>query len=391
MKLLSLCVDRDDDIGRKAKIRGPIIGEKNCIEAAIKLGIKDPEDSDVNSILACIKEYKENKEIIDCVVLTGHKDRGLKADKRILRQLDYVLKKYPDVEGVVFVSDGADDEQLLPIISQRVKIASIKTVIVKQQKELEKGYYVIKEAIKDPDMAKIFLGIPGIILFLLSFGEYGFRLVLFSIGMFLIAKGFGIDKYILNLFKNFRKTTNVENNSFPLYLGASVILLLSLILAWSDYYSYLNEYYTLILISKIIISIIPLITISVILFSIARIIDYGKDIKKIKKYLFIISSSISTSISIYGLCQLIIGYFDFTMFIISLFISIVTFIAFSKLSKKIIKNVYLEDIIGKKVLNIKGKILGKILKTEDDYFILDNNKKIKINKIIKNNEVVLIE
>ena len=84
MKLLSLCVDRDDDIGRKAKIKGPIVGEKNCIEAAIKLGISDPEDSDVNSILACVKEYKENKEIVDCVILTGHKDRGLKADKRIL-------------------------------------------------------------------------------------------------------------------------------------------------------------------------------------------------------------------------------------------------------------------------------------------------------------------
>jgi len=213
MKLLSLCVDRDDDIGRKAKIKGPIIGEKNCIEAAIKLGINDPEDSDVNSILACVREYKENRDVVDCIVLTGHKDRGLKADRRILKQFDQVLKKYKDIDGVVFVSDGADDEQLLPIISQKVNVMSIKTVIVKQQKELEKGYYVIKEAIKDPDMAKIFLGMPGIILFLLSFGEYGFRLVLFSIGIFLIAKGFGIDKNIVNTFKNFKKTTNLENNS----------------------------------------------------------------------------------------------------------------------------------------------------------------------------------
>ena len=390
MKLLSLCVDRDDDIGRKAKIKGPIIGEKNCIEAAIKLGINDPEDSDVNSILACVREYKENRDVVDCIVLTGHKDRGLKADRRILKQFDQVLKKYKDIDGVVFVSDGADDEQLLPIISQKVNVMSIKTVIVKQQKELEKGYYVIKEAIKDPDMAKIFLGMPGIILFLLSFGEYGFRLVLFSIGIFLIAKGFGIDKNIVNTFKNFKKTTNLENNSFPLYLGASVILLLSLILAWTDYYTYLNENSSLILISKIIVSIIPLIIISVILFSVARIMDYGKDIENIKKYLFIMSSSISTSISIYGLCQLIIGYFDFTMFIINLFISILTFIGLSKLTKKIIKNIYLEDIVGKKVLNIKGKLLGKILKVEEDYFILDNNKKIKLNKIIKNNNVILI-
>ncbi len=339
MKLISLCVDRDDDLGRKANVKGPIIGEKKCIEAAIKLGISDPEDSDLNSILACVKEYKENKDVIDCVVLTGHKERGLKADKEILKQLDQVLKKYPDIDGIIFVSDGADDEQILPIISQKIKVVSIRTVIVKQQKELEKGYYVIKEAIKDPDMAKVFLGVPGIILFLLSFGEYGFRLVLFSIGIFLIAKGFGIDKQITNSLNNFKRSLNIENNSFPLYLGGTLIFFLSVILAWTVYYSNINDQ-PIILMSKIVEYIIPLVALSVVLFSIARIIDYKENIKKIKKYMFIITSVVTTTIGVYGFCQLIIGYFDFTMFLMSLFLSVIVFVILSNFFKKVVKDVF---------------------------------------------------
>ena len=42
MKTLVLNVDRDDDFGRKAKIRSPIIGINNNIEAANKLGQADP-------------------------------------------------------------------------------------------------------------------------------------------------------------------------------------------------------------------------------------------------------------------------------------------------------------------------------------------------------------
>ena len=44
MKILVLNVDRDDDFGRKAKIKSPIIGIRNNIEAASRFGQSDPED-----------------------------------------------------------------------------------------------------------------------------------------------------------------------------------------------------------------------------------------------------------------------------------------------------------------------------------------------------------
>lgn len=48
--LLVLCVDLDDDLGRKTEKQTPIIGRGSVEEAAVALATADPEDSDVNEI-----------------------------------------------------------------------------------------------------------------------------------------------------------------------------------------------------------------------------------------------------------------------------------------------------------------------------------------------------
>ena len=45
-KLLVICVDRDDDIGKKAGITSPVVGRNACLEAAQRLALEDPEDDD---------------------------------------------------------------------------------------------------------------------------------------------------------------------------------------------------------------------------------------------------------------------------------------------------------------------------------------------------------
>jgi putative membrane protein len=50
MRTLVLCVDRDDDLGEKAKVTSPVVGRKSNLKALIALGIEDPEDSDANVI-----------------------------------------------------------------------------------------------------------------------------------------------------------------------------------------------------------------------------------------------------------------------------------------------------------------------------------------------------
>ena len=39
-KLLVICIDRDDDIGKKAGIVSPVVGRNACLEAAQRLALE---------------------------------------------------------------------------------------------------------------------------------------------------------------------------------------------------------------------------------------------------------------------------------------------------------------------------------------------------------------
>ena len=75
VRTLVLTVDRDNDLGVKAAIRGPVIGRKPTITAAIKLGIADPEESDTNAILGALHHYDRLMENIDHAVGSSRLDR----------------------------------------------------------------------------------------------------------------------------------------------------------------------------------------------------------------------------------------------------------------------------------------------------------------------------
>ncbi len=167
MTTLILCVDRDDDLGRKAGIKGPIIGRKKNLDAAVALALADPEDSDANAIFAAVSIYdrikKEGKDI-EVATLTGHENVGIKSDEIIAKQLDKVIKKVKP-KDVIFVSDGSEDEYILPLVTSRVPIAHMRKVIVKQSKNIESTYYIIMRALKDKKMVKKIL-VPIALIFL---------------------------------------------------------------------------------------------------------------------------------------------------------------------------------------------------------------------------------
>nr|WP_206204236.1 DUF373 family protein [Thermococcus sp. 18S1] len=169
-----LAIDRDDDFGEKAGVEGPVIGRDACIDAALKLSLADPEDSDANVVYAAVKLYdslKESGEFDDVQValITGHPKVGVKSDLELARQLEMVLERFP-ADGVITVTDGAEDEQIFPIITSKVPIISSHRVVVKQSEGIETTYYIIyrylKEILSDPEVAKVVLGIPGMILLL---------------------------------------------------------------------------------------------------------------------------------------------------------------------------------------------------------------------------------
>ncbi len=122
MKKLILCVDRDDDIGDKTGLETPLIGRDANLNAAVELGLSDPEDSDTNSIFAAISTYdKLKKEGEDVYIATvcGSSNVGYRSDQIISKELDIVLKEL-EPDTVIMVTDGAEDEYISPIISSKI-------------------------------------------------------------------------------------------------------------------------------------------------------------------------------------------------------------------------------------------------------------------------------
>src|SRR3989338_7057631 len=103
---LVLCIDRDNDLYEKAKISGPIIGREANLDAATKLALADPTETDANTIFRSIQIYDSMKEegTVQVVTLTGSASLGYTADKEISAQLERVLSDFP-ADSCIFVSD----------------------------------------------------------------------------------------------------------------------------------------------------------------------------------------------------------------------------------------------------------------------------------------------
>ncbi len=159
------------------------------------------------------------------------------SDSEIARQLDGLIEKFkPD--GVILVTDGVEDEQVIPIIESRIKINSVQTVIVRQSQELERAYFkiihFIKEVEEDPNLARLVFGIPGLALILLAIGgAFGIMLqamnMIFAIiGIYLLIKGFGYEEDFFSRTSEFLKSLSVEKISTLTYLIAAVIFMVAL-------------------------------------------------------------------------------------------------------------------------------------------------------------------
>jgi putative membrane protein len=182
MRTLVLCIDRDNDIGVKAGIPGPIIGRRENLDAAMKLGLEDPEDADVNTMLTAVSKYDElTRNGIDAEIatLSGDIKVGDTSDREIVRQLEEVLDEVrPDT--AFLISDGAEDEFVFPLITSRLKVDHVRRVIVKQQQSIESFVSMVMKAFRDEKWRKRLLTPPGLILLLyglLSFIPIGFSLM----------------------------------------------------------------------------------------------------------------------------------------------------------------------------------------------------------------------
>ena len=169
-KLLVICVDRDDDIGKKAGIKSPVVGRDACLEAAQRLALEDPEDDDSNAIFGAVKTYEDlisKGYTAEVVTVAGDQNRGVQADEKVVTEIKLVLKTFT-ANGAVNVSDGDDDEMVIPVIQNVIPVVSVQRVVMQVSKTIEHSYAVFGKFLKmvmyDPKYSKFFLGVPGILL-----------------------------------------------------------------------------------------------------------------------------------------------------------------------------------------------------------------------------------
>ena len=205
-KLLVICIDRDDDLGRKTGISTPVVGRNACIEAAQRLALEDPEDADSNSIFFAVKTYEDlvsKGYKTQVVVVTGVENRGVQADEKVASEIKLVLKKF-SANGAVIVSDGEDDEMVIPVIQSVIPVISVQRVVMQVSRTIEHSYAVFGKFLKlvmyNPKYSKFFLGVPGILLLIGGIGAVtGYNVEIFAVlitilgGAFLI-RAFDIDK-----------------------------------------------------------------------------------------------------------------------------------------------------------------------------------------------------
>jgi putative membrane protein len=246
---LVVCVDRDDDLGRKAGVPGPVVGRTAVLDAAARLGVADPEDSDTNAMYAAVHLYDEivaAGDSCEVVLLTGSPKVGVLSDRRVSEQFDKVLKEHPATSAHL-VSDGAEDEFLFPILASRVRIDGVQRVFIRQNASIESTYYTLVRALKDPKLrAKTVLPFALVMLTLgiaaaAGLVWWGVIGLLVLLGVYLVFWTFDIDEAIIDSVRS--ASTDIRQGSVAFGFGLFSVALVGVgfLAGYNQYVAFPND------------------------------------------------------------------------------------------------------------------------------------------------------
>jgi len=400
-RILILCVDRDNDLGTKIKKTGPIIGREANIASATALLIEDPEDTDGNSIFQAVNTYDElhKKAEVQVVTITGDARLGYDADKKLTQQLERVLAEFP-AQSCIFISDGADDEQILPIISSRIKITSKKTVIMRQAKELEKTYIVLLNKLKDPYYARLIFGIPAVLILAFFASEalgFGWKPVIAILGLYFMIKGFGIEENIVSAVKSL--TSPVGRVSTIIYLPVLALVVIALSVAVTQFTekSSIGVLEAVAYAVKSIFFFIPFILVLLFIGKAVALLPEKKKFEIVDNGLYA-SNGILLSYVLYLGSAWIVGDATFADFIISTFMSLAIGLVITEVARLIKMSVAGKlRLENKEVVTEVGAYLGKVVgvdKKNNVMFLqtpLGHRLSMKLDKITEAGERVIVK
>ncbi|RDI71598.1 DUF373 family protein [Halopelagius longus] len=240
--LLVLCVDLDDDLGRKTGLDTPVVGRDVVEEAAVALATADPEDSDVNVLFQGIHEYEalgadpEVGEEVEVAAVTGTQGSDVKANRAIGEEIDRVLAGLSTGENVraIVITDGAQDESVLPVIRSRVPIDSVRRVVVRQAQDLESIYYTMKQVLADPETRGTILVPLGILLLIYPFvtiaslfdvpGAAVLGLISALLGLYTLFRGLGLETVVDDTVDQVRDVLYEGRVTLITYVAAAALM-----------------------------------------------------------------------------------------------------------------------------------------------------------------------
>ena len=85
-RVLVLAIDIDNDLYRKTRLSGPVIGRESNLSAAAALALADPQDTDANTMFEAVRKYDELKKlgypvhVVDDFALYAHLARVFAAN-----------------------------------------------------------------------------------------------------------------------------------------------------------------------------------------------------------------------------------------------------------------------------------------------------------------------
>lgn len=238
MHTLVVCVDRSGDVPAKTGLQTPIVGWEAVQSLVIDLGIADPEDAGVNSLLEGLRvtrDLRDGDEEATVAVVSGGGGEGvITADRAIAAQVDELVERV-DPDAAIVVIEGVEDERVVPIIESRLQVDSVDRVVVRQARDLESTYYLMKQFLADEELRETVLVPLGVVLLvfpaLLTLTD-SLALAIASItaviGVFLLYKGLSIDDYLAEVPADLQEALYSGRVSIVTYVIAAGLALVGL-------------------------------------------------------------------------------------------------------------------------------------------------------------------
>jgi putative membrane protein len=219
---LVVCLHRGNPLG---EVEAPVVGREAVGELVTTSGVDDPEDSRVNCMLEGLRVARELDDETVVAVLSGSGET-VSSDREIASQVDQLVETH-DPDSAVVVVDSAEDERLVPIVESRVRVDAVDRVVVRQARDIESTYYLLKQFLADEELRKTVLIPVGVALLAFPALLAVFDSVAVSVGaiatvvgLFLLYKGLNIDALLASFSEGIRDALYSGQVSLVTYVVA---------------------------------------------------------------------------------------------------------------------------------------------------------------------------